>query len=247
MLRRADACGVEALVLTTNSQIFGDREWDSRTRATPSRPSIPTIIDAACHPRWLAAALSNGMPAFANVIDFVPKDRQRFFDSANWIREQMPRTLSWKDVEKIRSRWSRPFFVKGILNLDDVRRAVDSGVDGIMLGSHGGRQMDWAVSALDILAEAREIVGDKKALYMSGGIRHGTDLLKALALGADAVLTGRATLYGLCAAGADGVYRALELLRDQAMNELGQLGVPSLDALDRSVMRRMHTPPIPQV
>jgi len=247
LLRRADACGVEALVLTTNSQIFGDREWDSRTRATPSRPSIPTIIDAACHPRWLAAALSHGMPAFANVIDFVPKDRQRFFDSANWIREQMPRTLSWKDVEKIRSRWSRPFFVKGILNLDDVRRAVDSGVDGIMLGSHGGRQMDWAVSALDILAEAREIVGDKKALYMSGGIRHGTDLLKALALGADAVLTGRATLYGLCAAGADGVYRALELLRDQAMNELGQLGVPSLDALDRSVMRRMHTPPIPQV
>lgn len=247
LLCRADACGVEALVLTTNSQIFGDREWDSRTRATPSRPSILTILDAAAHPRWFAGALSHGMPAFANVIDFVPKGRQRFFDSANWIREQMPRTLSWKDVEQIRRRWPKPFFVKGILNLDDVRCAIDSGVDGIMLGSHGGRQMDWAVSALDILAQARDIVGDKKALYMSGGIRHGTDMLKALALGADAVLTGRAALYGLCAAGADGVYRALDILRDQAINELGQLGVPSLDALDASVMCKMYAAPTPQV
>lgn len=247
LLRRADACGCEALVVTTNSQIFGDREWDSRTRATQSRPSIPTILNAARHPGWLVSALSHGMPEFANVIDFVPKDQRGFFDSAFWIREQMPRTLSWRDIAKIRARWAKPLFVKGILNLDDVHQAVDSGVDGIMLGSHGGRQMDWAVSALDILPEAREIVGDRIALYMSGGIRHGTDMLKALALGADAVMTGRATLYGLCAGGADGVHRALELLHDQALNELGQLGIPSLDALDRSVMRKMHGMPMPQV
>jgi (S)-mandelate dehydrogenase len=123
-----------------------------------------------------------------------------------------------------------------ILNLDEVRRAVDSGVDGIMLGSHGGRQMDWAVSALDILPDARAIVGDRIALHMSGGIRRGTDILKALALGADVVLTGRATLYGLCAGGADGVDRALDILKDEMMNGLGQLGVPSLDTLDSSVL-----------
>lgn len=247
LLCRADACGCEALVVTTNSQIFGDREWDSRTRATQSRPSLSTILDAACHPRWLASTLAHGMPEFANVIDFVPRERRGFFASAFWIREQMPRTLSWRDIAKIRARWSKPFFIKGVLNLDDVRHAVDSGVDGIMLGSHGGRQMDWAVSALDILPEARAIAGDRIALYVSGGIRHGTDILKALALGADAVMTGRATLYGLCAGGAAGVHRALELLHDQAMNELGQLGVPSLQALDRSVMRRMHGMPMPQV
>ncbi|MGN6268872.1 MAG: alpha-hydroxy acid oxidase [Sphingomonas sp.] len=247
LLRRADACGCEALVVTTNSQIFGDREWDSRTRATQSRPSLSTILDAARHPRWLASTLVHGMPEFANVIDFVPRDRRGFFASAFWIREQMPRTLSWRDIAKIRARWSKPFFVKGVLNLDDVRHAIDSGVDGIMLGSHGGRQMDWAVSALDILPEARAIAGDRLLLYISGGIRHGTDMLKALALGADSVMTGRATLYGLCAGGAAGVHRALELLHDQAMNELGQLGVPSLDALDRSVMRRMHGMPMPQV
>jgi (S)-mandelate dehydrogenase len=247
LLRRAEACGCEALVVTTNSQIFGDREWDSRTRATQSRPSIATILDAARHPRWLASTLAHGMPEFANVIDFVPKERRGFFDSAFWIREQMPRTLSWRDIAKIRARWSKPFFVKGVLNLDDVRQAVDSGVDGVMLGSHGGRQMDWAVSALDILPEARTIAGDRFLLYASGGIRHGTDMLKALALGADAVMTGRATLYGLCAGGAAGVHRALELLHDQAMNELGQLGVPSLQALDRSVMRKMHGMSMPQV
>jgi (S)-mandelate dehydrogenase len=247
LLRRADACGCEALVLTTNSQIFGDREWDSRNRVGGAWPTFGALIDAALHPRWLATTMAHGMPTFANVVDFVPKDRRSFFDSANWIRDQMPRTLSWGDVAKIRARWPKPFFVKGVLNLDDVRRAIDSGVDGIMLGSHGGRQMDWAVSALDILPEARRIVGDRIALYMSGGIRHGTDMLKALALGADAVLAGRAMLYGLCASGADGVHRALEIVHDQAMNELGQLGVPSLDALDVSLMRRMHGTPVPQV
>jgi (S)-mandelate dehydrogenase len=245
LLRRADACGCEALVLTTNSQIFGDREWDARTRATKTRPTLSTILDAARHPVWLASALDHGMPEFVNVVDFIPKDRRGFFESAFWIREQMPRTMAWDTVKKIRERWKKPFFVKGILNLDDVRTALDAGVDGVMLGSHGGRQMDWAISALDILARAREIAGDRMQVYMSGGIRHGTDILKALALGADAVMTGRATLYGLCAAGADGVARALDVLRDQAMNELGQLGVPSLDKLDTGVMRHMHGAPMP--
>jgi len=247
LLRRADACGCEALVLTTNSQIFGDREWDSRNRVGGAWPTFGAMVDAALHPRWFISTMMHGMPEFANVVDFVPRDRRSFFDSANWIRDQMPRTLSWGDVAKIRARWPKPFFVKGVLNLDDVRRAVDSGIDGVMLGSHGGRQMDWAVAALDILPEARKIVGDRIALYMSGGIRHGTDMLKALALGADAVLAGRAMLYGLCAGGADGVHRALEIVHDQAMNELGQLGVPSLNALDASLMRRMQGTPVPQV
>lgn len=246
LIRRADAAGCEALVLTTNSQIFGNREWDSRTRATRSRPSAATILDAALHPRWLGMTLAtHGMPVFANVIDFVPRARRGFFESAFWIRDQMPRSLSWGTVARIRARWKKPFFVKGVLNLDDLRRAMDAGIDGVMLGSHGGRQMDWAVSALDIVQEAREIAGDRIALYISGGIRRGTDILKALALGADAVLTGRATLYGLCAGGADGVARALAILKDETMNELGQLGVPSLDALGPDVLIRRGALPAP--
>jgi (S)-mandelate dehydrogenase len=245
LVDRAAAAGCEALVLTTNSQIFGNREWDSRTRATRSRPSAATILDAALHPRWLAGTLAaHGMPVFANVIDFVPRDQRGFFQSAFWIRDQMPRSLSWAVVAKIRQRWRGPFLIKGILHGDDLRRAVDAGVDGVMLGSHGGRQMDWAVSALDILPEARRIVGDRIALHVSGGVRRGTDVLKALALGADAVLTGRATLYGLCAGGAEGVARALAILRDETMNALGQLGVASLDALGPAVLVRSSALPL---
>ncbi|MBW8785859.1 MAG: alpha-hydroxy-acid oxidizing protein, partial [Novosphingobium sp.] len=172
-------------------------------------------------------------------------DSRGFFQSAFWIRDQMPRSLSWDTVAKIRARWTRPFFVKGILNLDDVRLAIDAGVDGIMLGSHGGRQIDWAISALDMLQQAKRIAAGRIAVYMSGGIRRGTDLLKAWALGADAVLTGRATLYGLCAGGTAGVVRALEILKDEAMNELGQLGVRSLDALGPEVLVRRSALPLP--
>ncbi|MGN6499363.1 MAG: alpha-hydroxy acid oxidase [Tsuneonella sp.] len=238
LVDRADAAGCEALVLTTNSQIFGQREWDARTRETQSRPSWPTIFNAAAHPRWLATTLSRGMPEFANVIDFVPKNRRSFFDSAFWIREQMWRTLNWDDVARIRQRWKKPFFVKGVLNLGDIEKATDAGVDGIMLGSHGGRQADWAVAPLDILLPARKIVGDRIALYMSGGVRRGTDIIKAYALGADAVMTGRATLYGLCAYGAEGVARAIELLKTEMLNELGQYGIPSLDCVREDMFVR---------
>jgi (S)-mandelate dehydrogenase len=231
LVRRADACGCEALVLTTNTQIFGDREWDSRTRATQTRPSVPTILDAALHPTWLAKTLNHGMPVFENCIDFIPKSRHGFFESAFWIRENMPKSMSWDTVAKIRERWKKPFFLKGLLHLEDVRLAMQTGVDGIILGSHGGRQLDWTVSALDLLPRAREIVGDQKALMMTGGVRRGTDVLKAVALGADAVLAGRASLYGLCAYGAAGVAHALEILRKEMFESIGLLGVNTLQEL----------------
>lgn len=173
----------------------------------------------------------------------MPKDRHGTFQSAFWIRDQMPKSLSWDTVARIRQRWNGAFFIKGLLHPDDIRRALDSGVDGIMLGAHGGRQADWSVSALDMLPKAREIVGDKVALYMSGGIRRGTDILKALALGADAVLAGRAILYGLGAAGGAGAARALEILKGEIDNELGQVGVPALDKLSRDVLIRAEELP----
>lgn len=236
LLRRADACGCEALVLTTNSQIFGDREWSSRDRINGGWPDAASMLDAASHPRWFAGSMAHGMPSFANVIDFVPEDQRGFFESANWIRSQMPKSLSWDHVAKIRDRWKKPFLLKGLLHRDDVRKAIDSGVDGVILGTHGGRQEDWSVAALDVLSEAAEIVRGRMALMMSGGIRRGTDLLKAIALGADAVLAGRAPLYGLCAAGADGVARALEILHDEALDDMGQMGVARLADLTPEMM-----------
>lgn len=231
LVDRAAAAGCEALVLTSNSQIFGNREWDARTRSSDTRPSLPTIADAALHPRWLATTLRRGMPRFVNVIDFVPADRRGFFDSAFWIREQMPTSLSWDTVAKIRMRWTGRLLLKGLLNPEDVRLALVVGVDGVVLSSHGGRQLDGAVAPLDVLPRARDIVGDRLTLMLSGGVRRGTDVLKAIALGADAAMAGRAPLYGLCAGGAPGVERALAILHQEICDAMGLLGVSRPDEL----------------
>lgn len=236
LLRRADAAGCEALVLTTNTQIFGNREWARRNEATPSRLSASSVLDAATHPLWLARTLDRGLPVFANVIDFVPKEQRSFFASAHWIRDHQPTSMAWDTVAKIRDRWKKPFILKGLLNPEDLRKALDAGVDGVVVSSHGGRQLDWTISPLDLLPKAREIVGDRMALFGSGGVRRGTDMLKALALGADAVLAGRAPLYGVAAAGAAGAARALEILHDEAFDALGLLGASAVDQLGRELL-----------
>ena len=245
LVDRAAAAGCEALILTTNSQIFGDREWDARTRASKSRLSVPTIVDTMLHPRWMARTLSHGMPSFANVVEFVPKDRRGFFESAFWIREQMPKSLSWDTVAKIRARWAGPLLLKGILNPEDVRMARAAGADGVILSGHGGRQLDWSIAPLDVLSRARDIVGDDYTLMLSGGIRRGTDVLKAIALGADAVLPGRAPLYGLCAGGAPGVARALAILHDEIGDAMGLLGVSRLDELGPHLLAASGTMALP--
>lgn len=243
LLRRADAAGCEALVLTTNAQIFGNREWSTRTQASRTRLSLPTLLDVLGHPRWLASTLlRHGMPVFRNVIDFIPAEQRGFFESAFWIRDHQPASLSWQTVERIRARWRKPLLLKGILHLDDVRRSLDAGVDGVILGSHGGRQLDWTVAPLELLPGARRIVQDRIALYVAGGVRRGTDLLKALALGADAVLAGRAPLYGLCAGGAPGVQRALDILTREAEDALGLLGCSNVAELGPALLARDGPP-----
>ena len=239
LLRRADRAGCEALVLTTNTQIFGDREWQRRNQSANKRLSASAALESLVHPLWLAEnLLSHGIPTFPNVIDFVPRGQRSFFAASGWIRKHQPTSLSWDTVAKIRQFWKKPFILKGILNPEDVRRSADSGVDGIVLGSHGGRQLDWTVSALDLLPVARDIVDDRIALYMPGGIRRGTDMLKALALGANAVWVGRAPLYGLGAAGAAGAARALEILKTEALDGMGLLGVSRVDQLGSHLLAR---------
>lgn len=239
LLRRADRAGCEALVLTTNAQIFGDREWQRRNQSANKRLSASAAFESLAHPLWLTEnLLSHGIPTFPNVIDFVPKGQRSFFAASNWIRKHQPTSLSWDTVGRIRQFWKKPFILKGILNPEDVRRAADSGVDGIVLGSHGGRQLDWTVSALDLLPVARDIVDERMALYMTGGIRRGTDMLKALALGASAVWVGRAPLYGLSAAGAAGATRALEILKNEALDGMGLLGVSRVGQLGPHLLAR---------
>lgn len=240
LLRRADLAGCEALVLTTNTQIFGDREWQRRNQVGKKRLSTSAALEAMCHPAWMAQnLLSHGIPSFPNIVDFVPKDRRSFFGISSWVRAHQPTSLSWDTVAKIRQRWKKPFLLKGILNPEDVRRAIDSGVDGLVLSSHGGRQLDWTIAPLDLVPVARDIVGDRIALHLAGGVRRGTDMLKALALGADAVWVGRAPLYGLGAAGRAGVARALEILRTEALDAMGLIGVNHVEELGPHLLAQL--------
>jgi (S)-mandelate dehydrogenase len=151
----------------------------------------------------------------------------------------MSKSLSWDTIAKIRDAWAKPLILKGILNLDDVGRGGGAGGDGIGGSSHGGRQLDWTVAGLDLLPEARRIAGDKLTIMVSGGIRRGTDVLKAMALGADAVMVGRAPLYGVAAAGETGVARALDILRTEMDRSLGLLGANRLSELDCAFLRHI--------
>lgn len=237
LIERAKNAGCEALIVTTDAQTYGNREWHERTQADAKTLTWSATLDALLHPGWLAAGLAtHGMPRFDNVLEFVPRDRRRFFDSAHWIRSQMDRTLSWDTVARIRERWPRKLIIKGILSLRDVERAAAIGADAVALSNHGGRQLDWAVAPLDMLPAARRAVGDRIALLVDGGIRRGTDVIKALALGADAVFCGRAVLYGVAAAGRAGAERALDILRQEIDRDLGLLGVPDIGGLDRRLL-----------
>jgi (S)-mandelate dehydrogenase len=243
LIERARNTGCEALIVTVDAQIYGNREWHERTTSDPKTLTWSSKFDALMHPRWLAAGiLAHGMPRFDNVIEFVPKDRRRFFDSAHWIRSQMDRALSWQTLARIRERWPRKLIIKGLLSVDDVVRAAEIGADAVAISNHGGRQLDWAVSPLDILPAAREAVGDRIAILVDGGVRRGTDVIKALTLGADAVLAGRAVLYGVSAAGKDGAERALDILKEEVERDLGLLGVPSVADLDSGLLVRSSPP-----
>jgi (S)-mandelate dehydrogenase len=180
------------------------------------------------------------MPRFENVIEFVPEHRRGFFDSAHWIRSQMDRALSWETIARIRERWPRKLVIKGLLSIEDIARAAEIGADAVAISNHGGRQLDWAVAPLDLLPAARQAVGDRIAIFVDGGFRRGTDVIKALALGADGVLAGRAALYGVAAAGKDGATRALDILREEILRDLGLLGVPSVAELNPRLLVRSN-------
>jgi (S)-mandelate dehydrogenase len=232
LIDRARDNGCEALIVTTDAQTYGNREWETRNNADPENLGRSAKFDALLHPRWLASGLLlHGMPRFANVIDFVPRERRRFFDSAMWIRSQMDRALSWDTVKRIRDRWPRRLIIKGVLAVEDVEKAAELGADAVALSNHGGRQLDWAVAPLDVLPEARRVAGNRLAILVDGGVRRGSDVLKAMALGADAVLIGRAVLYGVAAAGRPGASRALAILREEIDRGLALLGSPSIKEL----------------
>jgi (S)-mandelate dehydrogenase len=177
------------------------------------------------------------MPRFANLGDLLPPGQDSVKGATITLGQQLDPSLSWDDIRWLRDLWPRRLIVKGVLGAPDALKALETGVDGIVLSNHGGRQLDSAVSAMDVLPEVVDEVGGKLCVMLDGGFRRGSEILKAVALGADAVLLGRATTYGLSAGGQAGVERAIDILTTEIDRALGLLGCCDIAGLDRSYLR----------
>ncbi|WP_087045870.1 alpha-hydroxy acid oxidase [Caballeronia ptereochthonis] len=240
LAERAQRAGVEALVVTTDSAIYGKREWDLRNYARPLELNWRNTLDVIAHPRWMMDVLwPKGMPRFANLGDLLPPGQDSVRGAASALAKELDPSLSWNDIRWLRDRWPGRLIVKGLLHPDDAAQAVSLGADGIVLSNHGGRQLDGAVSAMDVLPEVVDVAKGRLAIMLDGGFRRGTDIVKAIALGADAVLLGRATTWGLAAGGRAGVDRAIDILRTEVDRVIGLLGCGSVAALDARYLQRM--------
>jgi (S)-mandelate dehydrogenase len=238
LVARALAADCEAIVVTTDATVFGNREWDRRNYAKGTDPTFRNKLAMLRHPRWMRDVLARGVPAFKNLLEVLPPDQQDLAFSATWSRREVDPDLDWGRIAWLRSLWPRKLVLKGVLSPDDARLARDIGADGIVLTNHGGRQLDGTISPMSVLPDIAKQVGRDMTILIDSGFRRGTDIAKALALGADAVLIGRAALYGLAAGGEAGVTRALDILREEFIRTLGLLGRPSIDLLDESCMWR---------
>lgn len=241
MVRRAAACNYEALVLTVDTAVFGRRERDLR-RGFSLPPTIGpgTLIDGALHPEWTWLFLRSDPIRFANVVGAGVGDGSSPVDLAGYINSQFEPGLSWSDVEWLRSIWAGPLIVKGIQTVADARLAVEAGVDAIALSNHGGRQLDGAPATLDLVAPVADAVGGRIEIICDGGIRRGSDIVKAMAAGATACMGGRAYLYALGAAGEAGVDQLLTTWSEDIRRTLALLGVSSFAELDRSFLEGLR-------
>ena len=239
IMRRADAAGFEALVFTTDANVFGSREWDRRSYRAPGKPTLRAMLDTLRHPRWMWDVLiREGMPRFRNFESFLPPGGATAVGGSTIIPKMFAPSITWDDIAWIRRHWQRKLIIKGVLSVADAQRAANLGCDGIVLTNHGGRQLDSCVAPIQVLPEIVEAVGNRMTVIVDSGFRRGTDIAKALALGAHAVMIARATLYGVAADGERGVRLALDILLSELDRVLGQLGVRSISELGPHLLRR---------
>ena len=241
IMARAAAAGYEALLFTSDANVFGSREWDKRNYVRAGKPRPAAVLDMMRHPRWLIdVLLRNGIPRFRNIEAFVPPGAASAVGGSTIIPQMFEPTITWADIAWIRRHWPGKLLIKGVLTVDDARRAADAGCDGVVLTNHGGRQLDHCVAPIEVLGEIAAAVGDRLTIVIDSGFRRGSDIAKALALGAHTVMIGRAALYGLAADGERGVRRAVDVLAIELDRVLGQLGCRSVADLQASLLRRSN-------
>jgi (S)-mandelate dehydrogenase len=226
---RAERAGYEALVLTSDANVFGHREWDRRNYRAPAKLTVRNMLDAVLHARWFVGVLlRRGIPVFENVAAYLPPEARSATGGVTVIPAMFAPTVSWDDLARLRDLWPRKLVVKGVLRVEDAEKAAALGCDGIVISNHGGRQLDGCVSPVEVLPAIARAVAGRMTVIVDSGFRRGTDVVKALALGAGAVMLGRATLYGLAAGGEAGARHALRLVTTEIDRVLGQLACRSL-------------------
>lgn len=226
LIERARAARYHALCVTVDVPVVGNRERDERNGLTvPPRPTAGNVLDLLRHPRWSIDCLRAPRITFANIRGRSGRYGDSATELATYVNEQLTiPSVSWADLGWVRREWEGPLVIKGITTPEDARRALDAGVDGVSVSNHGGRQLDGVPAAIQVLPDIVETVGDEVEVFMDGGIRRGTDVLKALALGARACFIGRPYLYGLAVGGAGGVIEVLDLLREEIDRGMALLG-----------------------
>ncbi len=243
---RAEAAGFEALVLTVDSTVPYNREFDVRNGVTmPVRLTPRNVTDIVTHPRWLFGTVGRYLMADGHMPRYHNIDMPEGLSSTG-VRDFLFKndTLDWEFLKRIRDMWPRKLVLKGVLHAEDAAKAVEYGVDCVVISNHGGIASDAALAPIDVLPSVVREVGDKATVIVDSGFRRGSDILKGLALGADAVIVGRATLYGVAAAGEAGASRALQILHDEMRRTMGVMGLTSVADITRDHVVLPHEHPL---
>ena len=236
LIDRAKAAGCSALQLTLDLQILGQRHKDIKNGlSSPPKPTLANLINLATKPHWCLGMLGTKRRTFGNIVGHA-KGVGDMSSLASWTAEQFDPQLNWDDVEWIKKRWGGKLILKGIMDAEDARLAVNSGADALIVSNHGGRQLDGAPSSIAALPAIAEAVGKDIEVWMDGGIRSGQDVLKARALGARGTLIGRSFLYGLGAYGEAGVTRALQIIQKELDITMAFCGHTNINTVDRGIL-----------
>jgi L-lactate dehydrogenase (cytochrome) len=236
LIERAAAAGCSALVLTVDLQVLGQRHCDVRNGMTvPPEIKLANIIDIATKPSWAISIAKGKRKTFGNLAGHV-RGMENVTSLAQWTASQFDPTLNWKDVDWVRSLWPGKLILKGILDVDDAKTAVKTGARALIVSNHGGRQLDGAPSSISALPQIVQAVGADIEVMFDGGIRSGQDVLRALALGARACMIGRSYIYGLGAAGEQGVARAIDILKTELDVSMALTGSKRVREIDRGIV-----------
>ena len=239
-VQRAKDSGYVALQLTVDVSVSGNRERDIVTGMTvPPKLSLMSLVDIAMHPGWVFRHLTTPKIEVANVAHRPPPGSDKLGGIIQYLNNQLDRGVTWKDAEWMIGEWGGPFAIKGIMTAEDAKRAANAGATAIMISNHGGRQLDFSPAPFEVLKEIVDAVGDRVEVILDGGIRRGTHVLKALALGARACSAGRPYLYGLGAGGEAGAAQALKILKTEIERDMALLGCAKISDLDESLIRRV--------